>query len=120
TYEAAAASGFDHVFGVANQSSTPGFIRSLGFQLVSPLDLRVITAWPGLDDCSETTAWRREWGNVTLRWRLAHPQFHYRNYQRGGFTFYLLHRRGVQTVVKIERSAAEGRSGLLGLSIPRV
>lgn len=41
TYEEAIKQGYDFVIGVANQNSTPGFINKLGFQLISPLDVKI-------------------------------------------------------------------------------
>lgn len=41
TYEAAAAAGYGFVIGVANQNSTPGFLKKLGFSLIAPLDVQI-------------------------------------------------------------------------------
>ena len=41
TYQAAADAGFGFVIGVANQNSTPGFLKKLGFTLVAPLDVQL-------------------------------------------------------------------------------
>jgi GNAT superfamily N-acetyltransferase len=124
TYEGARQRGFDHVFGVANANSTHGFVRDLGFQLVSPLDLRIITGWPVLDEEADRTAvWRREWSDAALGWRLRHPLFRYRQRRGRGLVFYLLARRGVQTIVRIERAKTSPPTlgtGLSGLPIPRV
>jgi hypothetical protein len=41
TYALAAQQGFAFVIGVANQNSTPGFIKKLGFEFVAPLEARI-------------------------------------------------------------------------------
>ena len=92
--------GFDHVFGVANANSTTGFVRDLGFQLVSPLHLRFVTGWPAPPDGSHAE-WIREWTDAAFAWRLRHPQFQYSRRSVRGSTLYLLHRRRVETVVRI-------------------
>lgn len=75
TYEAGAAAGFDGVYGVANGSSTPGFIRKLGFQLVRPLEARVGLGRLHTDASAPLadTAFRRIWTDTTLAWRCARP-----------------------------------------------
>jgi GNAT superfamily N-acetyltransferase len=76
TYEGAKAKGFECVYGVANANSTPGFVRKLGFQLVTPLDAFVGLGALGIDDihavCARA-AWRRDWGPDELKWRCASP-----------------------------------------------
>jgi GNAT superfamily N-acetyltransferase len=75
TYEAAAASGFAGIYGVANANSTPGFVRKLGFQLVRPLDAMVgvgrIGAEPGA--AGQQLAFERIWSEPALAWRCASP-----------------------------------------------
>lgn len=73
TYEYAAENGYDFVFGVANANSTPGFIKHLGFQLVSPLHVRV-----GLGKISRRAPLRRweferTWSRRALDWRMRNP-----------------------------------------------
>lgn len=41
TYDEAIKLGYEFIIGVANQNSTPGFINKLGFQLISPLDVKI-------------------------------------------------------------------------------
>ena len=75
TYDYAAASGFSCVVGVANASSTPGFLRKLGFSLVAPLTAKV-----GIG--SFNTGWSanlagvefmRSWTAKDLSWRSSNP-----------------------------------------------
>src|SRR6266542_3200254 len=122
TYDAGRERGFDHVFGVANANSTHGFVRSLGFQLVSPLQLRITTGWPVVEQSVEPTAWKREWRDAALRWRLGHPAFRYSQYRRRGFTFYILRRRGVQTIVRIEPAGSPALPDVsrFALPLPRI
>jgi GNAT superfamily N-acetyltransferase len=76
TYENGAGQGFTAVFGVANGNSTPGFIRKLGFQLVTPLDARVGLGRPVDVDWPEVARqaeFRRAWTHDDLAWRVASP-----------------------------------------------
>lgn len=41
TYDEAIKLGYEFIIGVANQNSTPGFINKLGFQLISPLEVKI-------------------------------------------------------------------------------
>jgi len=76
TYDAAAQDGFVAVYGVANANSTPGFVRKLGFQLVSPLDARLglgrqlSIKW---DRVVETAQFRRVWDEAQMEWRVRNP-----------------------------------------------
>ena len=74
TYAAAAASGFELVYGAANASSTPGFVRKLGFQLVAPLDSRIGAGRLGRIDwprAQAQAAFARSWSEPELAWRMA-------------------------------------------------
>lgn len=75
TYEAAAAAGYDGVYGVANGNSTPGFVRKLGFQLVRPLDAMVGVGAIGAqsDGAGVPLAFERAWSDDALAWRCANP-----------------------------------------------
>ncbi|MBI5279818.1 MAG: GNAT family N-acetyltransferase [Burkholderiales bacterium] len=74
TYDAAQATGFDAVYGVANANSTPGFTRKLGFQLVAPLEARVGVGRllrNAADDAD--VAFRRTRSHESLTWRCTNP-----------------------------------------------
>jgi GNAT superfamily N-acetyltransferase len=75
TYEVGAAEGFGSVFGVANASSTPGFVRKLGFRLVAPLEARLGfgALSPDWARVAGTVAFRRVWDEKLIRWRLGNP-----------------------------------------------
>lgn len=75
TYEAAAESGYGCVYGVANANSTHGFVRKLGFQLVSPLRAMVGTGALGFDvDAAVSQAgFHRAWSADSLAWRCSNP-----------------------------------------------
>ena len=76
TYAAGAEEGVALVYGVANANSTPGFVRKLGFTLVSPLESRVGIGrlgrfdWPRLTDRAR---FRHDWSAEALAWRLRNP-----------------------------------------------
>jgi GNAT superfamily N-acetyltransferase len=79
TYRLAAERGFAAVYGIANANSTPGFVRKLGFALVSPLDARVGLGTVGdAPPPSPALSFRREWTPETLAWRIANPVRPYR------------------------------------------
>lgn len=73
TYEAAKEHGVHIVYGVANQNSTPGFVRKLNFQLVSPLEASV--GW-GLctREYGATPEFSVSWSMESLQWRLSSPE----------------------------------------------
>ena len=98
TYAEAGDAGRDFVAGVANEMSTPAFIKYLDWRLAGPLPVRVIPPlgrgrrdlshaevsanWlenGGFDDLAAAVdrhpvaAWSTDWTAETLRWRLACP-----------------------------------------------
>ena len=76
TYELGAERGFEGVYGIANANSTPGFVRKLGFSLISPLEARLGVGRPASIDwqkAAERTQFRRVWRGDSLRWRCANP-----------------------------------------------
>lgn len=87
TYEAAAAAGFEGIYGVANANSTPGFIRKLGFQLVRPLEALVGVGRTGaVEDSGLPLAFARIWTEPALAWRCASP-YNPVSSRRGGKTW---------------------------------
>lgn len=81
TYAEGASQGFNAVYGVANANSTPGFLRKLGFTLVSPLDARIgvgrIDRHAPIDQM-RYSGFYRHWDAVSLRWRCTNPARSYR------------------------------------------
>ena len=74
--EEARKAGADHIAGVANANSIPGF-RKLGFQEVQRLDVRLCSRLPRLVPDAKTY-WERMWTPEELQWRCAHPFQQYR------------------------------------------
>lgn len=76
TYELGAELGFSAIFGVANGNSTPGFIRKLSFQLVTPLEARIGLGRP-LDidwaNVASQAEFRRAWTHEDIAWRTSSP-----------------------------------------------
>ncbi len=76
TYRYAAKNGYGFVVGVANANSTHGFIKKLGFQLVSPL-----RAMAGVGQLKRVDGgvvqYERVWHRDALKWRLSHPLYNY-------------------------------------------
>ena len=83
TYDSAAHLKVDHVVGVANANSTPGFIRSLGFQLVAPLPARMFMRCPR-SAISSQFKWSRSWSKRELQWRLKNPACRYSFQEHSG------------------------------------
>lgn len=76
TYGLCSDLGVLHVVGIANANSTPGFTRSLGFQLVTSLDVRLTYGRPVIK-ITKDLQWRRLWNQTNLIWRLRCPQADY-------------------------------------------
>jgi GNAT superfamily N-acetyltransferase len=103
TLEQARRAGVEAVIGVANANSTPGFVRRLGFELVTPLPATVVVPSPG-PSRRVRSAWAssaaafepsgaahdaqsllapppagiaRAWTEEALRWRLSSPGARY-------------------------------------------
>ena len=74
TYAEAAQRGYEFVVGVANANSTPGFIRKLRFQLVSPLEVH-LGLGPGRARGVDSAGFRIQWTEELLRWRLESAPF---------------------------------------------
>ena len=76
TYELASKSGFECVFGFANNNSTYGFVKKLGFQMVSSLDAYIGFGrfrrfnWDAIQNYS---VFHRHWTEESLHWRMANP-----------------------------------------------
>lgn len=107
TYELASDSGIDHVIGVANANSTPGFVKKLQFQLVRPLDVFVLwrSARRVEEEPGARPAWRRAWDDGSLGWRLSNPSVRYSVRERCGCRQLLAptDRPGVYAVLKMDR-----------------
>lgn len=64
---------YSFIIGVANANSTHGFIKHLGFQLVSPLAAK-LGLGSIIPDCNSELSFIRNWSNLTLAWRLKNPK----------------------------------------------
>jgi GNAT superfamily N-acetyltransferase len=76
TYALAAELGYDAVIGVANANSTHGFVKRLGFQLVTPLSVRVGIGSLRVDAAAvreAATDFICRWSTEAIVWRLANP-----------------------------------------------
>jgi GNAT superfamily N-acetyltransferase len=101
TYELARALGYEFVVGVANQNSTPGFLKKLGFSLIGPLDVKIgigrVRSKP-----RSAYALNPIWSDEHLRWRLRNPSRTYR--ARGGNVFARTGTMGISAVLCLNRS----------------
>lgn len=77
TYEVGANNGYQFVIGVANQNSTHGFLKKLGFKLISSLD-----AYIYLFDSKQSVPSKILFQSIiddeTLKWRVNNPSNKYR------------------------------------------
>lgn len=76
TYEGALLLGYKFVIGVANKNSAPGYLKKLGFSLISPLDVRIGLGSVELNSPGNYSL-RSIWSSEALSWRLANPSAHY-------------------------------------------
>lgn len=68
--------GYAFVTGVANAAATPGWIRQMGFQKVSPLEARIGFGGLGVTDFQavlSASELRHAWTPETLSWRANNP-----------------------------------------------
>lgn len=76
TYEYAKQLGYEFVIGVANQNSTHGFLKKLGFYLIAPLTVKTgignINYNKNLDYLAKPN-----WNDKSLKWRLNNPEANY-------------------------------------------
>jgi GNAT superfamily N-acetyltransferase len=82
-YAQGAAAGYGFVIGVANASSTPGFLRRLAFQHVDRLHAGVFGRLPRRFS-ERSVQFAGCWRQALLAWRLANPAGRYTAARRGG------------------------------------
>lgn len=75
TYEYATENGYKFVIGVANDQSTHGFIKHLGFKLIGPLTFKIGTGTTIYDRNDYT--FTRYWDKEIMEWRLKNPSMKY-------------------------------------------
>lgn len=94
----------DHIVAIANANSTPGFLRHLGFQLVTPLDVRFSLTLPRPSGAAVAWQWRRKWSAADLSWRLKNPGGCYWLAGDGDFSWIVGTTKypGVRAVLKVE------------------
>lgn len=83
TYQAGADEGYKFVVGVANQNSTHGFVKKLGFELVRPLDARI--GFMGPYKATKDADFKMHWDEASLQWRLNKPSANYWAEETGYF-----------------------------------
>ena len=73
TYQRAKNLGYSFVIGVANANSTPGFIRKLEFELISPLTAKIGIGRINYQSTRIPNTCERLWSKESLKWRLRDP-----------------------------------------------
>jgi hypothetical protein len=104
THARAAQVGIDHIVAIANANSTPGFLRHLGFQLVTPLDVRMCLTLPRPSGGKVEWQWKRKWRADDLSWRLDNPGGHYWRAAASDFSWIIGATKypGVRAVLKVD------------------
>ncbi|MBN8692120.1 MAG: GNAT family N-acetyltransferase [Bacteroidetes bacterium] len=76
TYELGKNQGYKFVIGVANQNSTHGFIKKLGFDLISTLDVKIY--FGNIKQIGVTSEmFKSHWNKEALKWRTENPSASY-------------------------------------------
>lgn len=73
TYELAKSSGYEFVVGVANQNSTHGFTKKLGFTLLTPLEAKIGFGKPRHILNDSNPDFKVIWDKESVQWRLKRP-----------------------------------------------
>lgn len=108
TYELAASMGYEFVIGVANQNSTHGFLKKLGFYLIAPLDVKVGTGKTDLKHDAEHYKWKALWSKESMDWRVANPSASY--YKTGDLLLAHSGKLNIYAVLGQSELIAENRS----------
>lgn len=106
---------YDFIVGVANQNSTEGFTRRLGFEILGCLNLRY---GPLFDQPLGTVDWNYE----SLKWRLSNPLRAYSDKKVGNDTYQISARLPnlpikVHSIVSIGEKFSEGQFVRNGFTI---
>lgn len=76
TYNAGEETGYQFVIGVANQNSTHGFLKKLGFKLISSLEVQIFPARPKIVNPA-SDFFQSHWTKETADWRMQNPVENY-------------------------------------------
>ncbi len=82
TIELAKERGYEFVIGAANANSTHGFLKNLGFYLISPLDVKIGV---GNYKINPAVKCRVSWNEEAYKWRSSNPSYPY--YTDGNLLF---------------------------------
>ena len=85
TYEYASSLGYQFVIGVANQHSTHGFVKHLGFKMQGPLEAMIGIASADYSDAVVKQDFARIWNRENLLWRLQNPAKRYELRKKNNF-----------------------------------
>lgn len=75
TFEEGTNLGYKFVIGVANENSTPGFIKKLGFNLLTSLKVKTGTGYISYNTDGYTM--KALWDKKSIAWRLNNPEANY-------------------------------------------
>jgi len=118
TYESAAQEGYKFVIGVANQNSTHGFLKKLGFKLLSQLEVRIF-AGKTPESMVAQKKFHSLWNEESAKWRMGNPENSY--FKNGGALVAKTHIGIIDAVLtnrnEFNTEGLAGRSALLKMTI---
>ena len=85
TYKEAVNLNYGFIIGVANQNSTHGFINKLGFNLISPLDVKIGIGEISYDKMDNYMI-KPNWTQEALSWRFSNPNKVYYKHNNSVFS----------------------------------
>ncbi|SEG80318.1 GNAT family N-acetyltransferase [Bosea lathyri] len=109
TYARGTDLGMDFVIGVANANSTPGFVKRLGFELISPLDAKIGIGL-GVEQTQEAS-FQSVWDRDTIEWRLRSPRNAVHLVSRGDRSRFWAYAGRKSVIAVAERQSVSGGDG---------
>lgn len=104
TYNYARDNGYEFVIGVANQNSTHGFLKKLGFKLISSLDVYLVMGKGIRSSVNPTDFFTSCVDDNYIKWRMANPQGKY--FTNSELYFSLTHSRIIDVCMGTKYVAA--------------
>jgi predicted N-acetyltransferase YhbS len=89
--------GYEFVIGVANQNSTYGYLKKLGFTLISPLDVKVGLGSVQTEDYEAVL--KPFWDQKAFDWRLSHPLGRY--FRQGAHVLAYTGNMGIKAILSL-------------------
>jgi GNAT superfamily N-acetyltransferase len=114
TYDRARDLGYEFVIGVANQNSTPGFLKKLGFYLIGPLDVKIGVGRVA-SKARSAYALNPVWNDERLQWRFNNPSRTYR--AKKGNVFASTGTMGINAVLCLDKTLPRSATPVRALGL---